>query len=510
MEVYRGLPELLRKERCVLRLRARAALLLDDQVDEALREYRAAPDEPGVDLVALYYYLQKQRYEDLLSCVDRLDQAIGGDPRLDVFRMITYLARGDMASAKKCAQNAAAADPDLLTNSEAVASLLNPEGQASVEQTAGGQSLTAAPGVPPADDEARAFAESLEKSLTSGDVTAVHNAVDVAAFNQRATAKLDMPPQARAGIVALARSGADFGLTGILDEILKGSTNGETIRLLRVHQVDGEPHALYRLVPRDTSVGYVEFVLLKHADGHVHVDDAQVFEFGGLLSKSVGEGIMIGYRSTLATATPAHAGQDGVSPVKTLRQMQQSAREGKFQEALDLYQGLPVELQHERSILRMRADAARRLGGQAFDDALDALRKAFPDDAGVDLLMIDLHLQHHRYDKALASLDAIDRMVGGGPYLDSLRARAHNGKGTLTAAKRCARNSIKGEPALPSAYLSLLSVSLQEKEFGETSRLLTIVRDKFPSQMPNVATDTAYAKYLHSPQYRKWAGAKKP
>jgi hypothetical protein len=98
----------------------------------------------------------------------------------------------------------------------------------------------------------------------------------------------------------------------------------------------------------------------------------------------------------------------------------------------------------------------------------------------------------------------------GAPYLDALRGNAHLQKGDLAAAKRCVRKAVEAEPEAPAAYLCLLTISLREKDFAETSRLLTTVRAKFPRRMPVLKDDPAYAEYVGSPQYRDWVNADKP
>jgi hypothetical protein len=60
------------------------------------------------------------------------------------------------------------------------------------------------------------------------------------------------------------------------------------------------------------------------------------------------------------------------------------------------------------------------------------------------------------------------------------------------------------------ADAAMLAVSLKEKDFAETSRLLTTVREKFPRRMPNLKDNPAYTEYTHSPQYCEWVNGKKP
>lgn len=100
--------------------------------------------------------------------------------------------------------------------------------------------------------------------------------------------------------------------------------------------------------------------------------------------------------------------------------------------------------------------------------------------------------------------------MGRDPYLKVLRADVYRKKGDRANAKASANKAIAAEPDLRPAYDRLLSISLDEKKFTETSRLLMIVQKTFPKYAPKVADDPAYAGYVKSPKYRTWLRSQKP
>ena len=124
--------------------------------------------------------------------------------------------------------------------------------------------------------------------------------------------------------------------------------------------------------------------------------------------------------------------------------MRKRIKAGEYQEALDVYRSLPEHLQKEKLVLITRIQAARRLKGKPYDEAVIAYRKTFPNEPNLDLIMIYAYHEHKLFDKVLASIDGLDRTVGGDPFLDVLRADAYFEKGDLAAAKHCARKSDRG------------------------------------------------------------------
>jgi tetratricopeptide (TPR) repeat protein len=514
LDVYQGMPELVKNHSGVLQPRMIACCYAEGRFDEALRAYRAAvPADPGIDLVIKDYFFLHRQFDDSLACIERLDRAVGGDPALDAYRAAIYHQKGDLAAAKKCAQNAAVAEPNLELARVVLKAVAVFEKNLSADRPAGGPKLPdKSPGEPPSDAEARAFGEAFAKTVTSGDAAAVRAAVDGAACKRRAMAKLNCPEEIKVGVEnALALAG-DAGLANIFTAVQPQIGQGANFRLLHLRRIDGEQRALFRLVQPKGGITYFDCILVRHADGKVRIDDVYPFQLGEMMSETLRRLLSHAVEDTakaLQAASGAPTG-DGVRFAAAWSEMEKLIKAGKYQEALDICRSFPERYQKEKDVLLARIRAARAFKGETYDDAVRAYRKAFPNEPNLDLIMIDAYYAHKLYDRVLASIDGLDRTVGGDPYLDALRGQAYLLKGDLAAAKRCARKSRAAEPDLPTAYLCLLKVSLKEKDFAETSALLTTIRDKFPRQMPTLEKNPDYAAYTASPQYRAWRNVKKP
>ena len=85
-----------------------------------------------------------------------------------------------------------------------------------------------------------------------------------------------------------------------------------------------------------------------------------------------------------------------------------------------------------------------------------------------------------------------------------LRAGSFLAEGDKKTAKEYFRKAVAAEDSLMVADFNLVAISLAEKDFDETSRLLTVIREKFPKRMPNVTRIPLYAQYVKSPQYQAW------
>jgi hypothetical protein len=62
---------------------------------------------------------------------------------------------------------------------------------------------------------------------------------------------------------------------------------------------------------------------------------------------------------------------------------------------------------------------------------------------------------------------------------------------------------------LLSALWVLVSISLNECEFGQTAKSLTRIRDQQHLDLSGIATDPNFAEFVKSPEYQKWTAEKR-
>jgi hypothetical protein len=115
MDVYRRLPASLRKEKSILLQQLKAAQAADDSayvtaIDLWRRTY---PHDPALDLIAIDGYILRRQYVQALACIDRLDQALGGDPSLEVQRALLFWKMKDPVRARASARRAFEREPSL-------------------------------------------------------------------------------------------------------------------------------------------------------------------------------------------------------------------------------------------------------------------------------------------------------------------------------------------------------------------------------------------------------------
>jgi tetratricopeptide (TPR) repeat protein len=191
-------------------------------------------------------------------------------------------------------------------------------------------------------------------------------------------------------------------------------------------------------------------------------------------------------------------------------EMQARSSAGDGRGALEIYAQLPSVFQRDKLVLLTRLEAANLVGGKAYDEAVQSIRSATPDDPCLTFLLVDYYLAHQQYDEARTAIDRLDRRLGGDSYQTARRAMTYLLEKKYRQAREHAQKAVEAEDTLFLAYCVLLQRALAEKDFDEVSRLLTIMEAKSIMTVSDLTTIPIYADFVKSPQYRAWAKKQKP
>ena len=218
----------------------------------------------------------------------------------------------------------------------------------------------------------------------------------------------------------------------------------------------------------------------------------------------------------------AQAAQE-MQNVQELKELITLFHQGKFQEFLDRYDRLNPTIKTQRSIMHFRVMAANDVAvglmtegkptGGIYAKAVDEYRINHPDAWNLELLLIDYHFLKNEYAKALNVIDALDKRIGGDPYLDLFRGNAHYSMDDHETARRFL---VKVEQAYSwdqDVYDTLLEIALDAKEFKEVTRIL-IAKETHTNYEwdPDFNGIERFDAYRASPELAKWKAyqAEKP
>ncbi len=296
---------------------------------------------------------------------------------------------------------------------------------------------------PPSDADAQSFALSFEKTLASGNIAEINAAIDMDALLRCAMSGIDYPQDLRESIVAGTKA-LSTRPTSIAAGLASTARRGR-FRLLHVHRQGDQQRALFRLNEVD-GIDYLDLILVRSADGKVRIGD--LYEYVKCEQTSEGfrrQCLRLACQKPEMLAKLSSADREFVDHAEMIEKMRQLAASGQFRQMLDTYQQLPETLKSQPDIICLRLIAAGRGEGN-FDDVLRAYRAARPDNPGLELFLLEYYGSHQQLDNYAASLERLDKAVGGDPLLDAYRAAWNLDKGNLAAAKKCLQNAAAVEP----------------------------------------------------------------
>jgi tetratricopeptide (TPR) repeat protein len=362
------------------------------------------------------------------------------------------------------------------------------------------------------DSECQKLASVFERHVREGDTDQATQLIDWDAILKKATAGFGESAdveQARAdfirGVLETARESG-----GLASQVSAAVEQGGSYRLLRIHRVNGQPRALFRLLlPESGGVNYYDLTFSRDATGRLRINDIHLALSGEFLSDTLRRA----WLPIVAKAAGVTLKDRDAAYIKHLNDLQKMVAEAgqeRYAEALSIFRGLPPVLQADRNILLIRLQAAQRVGDEEYSLAVADLERLSPRDSCVDLLTIDGHLLRGHYAAALAAVERLEESIGGDPYLHVLRAGIHYQAGDLPAAESAARQAIAGEPTLEDAYWQVATFSLDTKKFDTTVEMLDLLQTRFGIELEDLTKVPEYADFVKSPQYRKWAQTRKP
>jgi len=112
LKTYQSLPVSMQQDKSILIIRLSAAAQVnEEEYMRAIADFRRHfPSDPALDLMLIDWFVLKRDFAKARERIDRLDQAVGGDPLLNVIRANTFLEENRYDEATRYARKVAEID----------------------------------------------------------------------------------------------------------------------------------------------------------------------------------------------------------------------------------------------------------------------------------------------------------------------------------------------------------------------------------------------------------------
>lgn len=357
---------------------------------------------------------------------------------------------------------------------------------------------------PPTEKECLAFGAEIEEVVARGDANALNALINWNALVDRAIGGLNMSAESRRGFSSGFRQSLG-GPDGLALQVVQAIAHGGSYRLLRVRRKGDGWEVLFRLNSED-GLNYHAFQVVKQSSERVRAIDLYIFSTGEDFSKSIRRLILpvVAQQSKSWLEKLTTDETDMVKHMKDFQQLGDCIRTEQYQRALDIAARLPESLRQQKVILLMRYQAAQNVSERELQNVIAEFQRLYPNDASLDLILIDGYLLKKEYDKALASVDRLDKSVGGDSFLNVIRANILGEQGMLTEAIAAANAAIEGNPDMQECYLTLVGLHLLSKDHARTVEALNLLEQRFEMQYNDLRQVPEYADFVQSPEGQQW------
>lgn len=356
----------------------------------------------------------------------------------------------------------------------------------------------------PAEGEKKklaALGQKLAAQLRKYDPAGLVGLLDVDRLLARTIANIAAPPDFQRGFRAgIKRKNLPVALVAQYKNTKCVHT------FLRVVTREGVPRLMMRVQSTVTGFNYEEY-LLDTSKKPVRVIDIYTYSSGEPLSRSMRRNYVLAL-SMYGRGSKQQA-QATMQAMNNFQQAIKLYRLGRPQQALALWAKLPERMRKDKNGQLLRLRITSQMGNETYRKALDEFSKLFPGDPAFRLMSIDVHILARQWDQLLATLDWLDRRVGGDPMLDGFRVDALLGKNDLAGARKVADRLNRVAPDEFFVLIADLQVTVAEKNYARAVKVLQRMADKTGLEPADLDSGNRWQALRDSAPYKKWRSEQK-
>jgi tetratricopeptide (TPR) repeat protein len=163
----------------------------------------------------------------------------------------------------------------------------------------------------------------------------------------------------------------------------------------------------------------------------------------------------------------AKKNNDAAAWMKKLPEIRSLINKGEHRQAMELFNNIPVKYRSGKIFQVMNVTISSGLSEEEYGTALDEYNKLFPNEPNAALLMIDGHILHKDYNKALEAVNMLDRQINKDPLLDYYRYLCYNLLNEKEKAKQHIEQVVKNIPGFGDGMLELIATYLEDHEYDK-------------------------------------------
>jgi len=252
---------------------------------------------------------------------------------------------------------------------------------------------------------------------------------------------------------------------GLADQLIRSTMDDGFYQLVKQYEQHGTQHLLFRLYSNE-GLNYHDFELAKH-DGQTYIADIYIYSAGANFSSLISDFVKTMLDPNLKLS---ESEKDGT--INMIRKIRRLMKEDKYQDAQNIFDRIPVEIQGQKSFCMIGIELSSQLDVDAYLRNLDDFKKRFPNDPGNHLLLIDAFFLREQYRQALESIERLDALIDKDPFMDYLRALIFKLLKKPVESRKYLLTLNENFPFFEDSAIELIANYLDAKEYVQARSLI--------------------------------------
>lgn len=248
------------------------------------------------------------------------------------------------------------------------------------------------------------------------------------------------------------------------DEIVDAAKDGGMYEPVKYYEKNDTQHVIFRLYG-NSGLNYHDMFLV-HSGKEVKAADMYFYVTSENFSKSLAD-ISIQLKNYL---------DPGNNVVSTINKIKKLRQDGENEKALEVFNQLPDSLRHQKIFQLMHIQLTANLDDE-HAKALDEFQRLFPNEPGMYITAMDIHMSHQEYDKALIDINKMDSIINKDVFLDYYRGLMYKELNDTAASLSCFENLYKNLPSFGAGIIELVAAYTRSGNIDKAKALVTIYRN---------------------------------
>lgn len=193
--------------------------------------------------------------------------------------------------------------------------------------------------------------------------------------------------------------------------------------------------------------------------------------------------------------------------LEQLTVMKKLKDKGDFKGVEAAYQKLSKNARGKKITKILRLLAAQKLSEKLYGEVIKDYETSFPNDPSLYLVSLDGLIMAQKYDKAIAAINTLDKLIGGDEFLNLVRGNLYYMKSDKEKAIGLFEQFVEDYPNFFDAYDSLLTLYTEEKKYTKAIEILDIFVNKFesPKEALIKVVKENFDAFAKTKEFLKWS-----